>query len=266
MAEIHRRLFVGKRADRPRISDTRTDLPWIEARLFGGCGGEYWGLYAIATARVVIAHYCLRTATVPLRSAEADHRLQPSLTGRGPPFRVRCGSGEVPFTLGINGAVAHAPSTSANNGLPPGDFEQAAEMMRAAQTVVSVPVVRLDDALAGQEVALLKIDCEGFEQRILAGARRIIKEQRPHLFLELHPAELGKFGGSPEGVLAELESYYDLEFWDFSRSRCLPRFIQSLIKHRRNTGWRLRDRTELLSICQTLPLPPQLYVLGHPKR
>ncbi len=49
-----------------------------------------------------------------------------------------------------------------------------------------VPLVRLDSALTGA-VDFLKIDVEGYEGQVLAGARRILAEQRPTLWLEVHP-------------------------------------------------------------------------------
>ncbi|HYL05879.1 MAG TPA: FkbM family methyltransferase [Thermoanaerobaculia bacterium] len=49
-----------------------------------------------------------------------------------------------------------------------------------------VPLLRLDSALSGV-VDFLKIDVEGYEGHVLAGAQRILAEQRPALWLEIHP-------------------------------------------------------------------------------
>jgi FkbM family methyltransferase len=51
---------------------------------------------------------------------------------------------------------------------------------------------------------LLKIDVEGFEGKVLAGCREILK-RRPKIALELHPAELGKFGAGIEDILRLLD-------------------------------------------------------------
>ena len=56
--------------------------------------------------------------------------------------------------------------------------------------VIAVPMVTLDDALAGQRIDVIKIDVEGFEQQVLEGARTILTEerQRPRAILvEVHP-------------------------------------------------------------------------------
>lgn len=48
----------------------------------------------------------------------------------------------------------------------------------------SVQCIRLDDALTNSKVSLLKIDVEGFEQKVLIGAQELIKSNRPILYLE----------------------------------------------------------------------------------
>ncbi len=49
---------------------------------------------------------------------------------------------------------------------------------------IAVPCIRLDDVLGGEQVALIKIDVEGFELFALQGAEGIIDESRPVLYLE----------------------------------------------------------------------------------
>jgi FkbM family methyltransferase len=44
--------------------------------------------------------------------------------------------------------------------------------------VVEVRSVRLDSELAGQEIALLKIDCEGADFLVLQGAEKLLKEKK----------------------------------------------------------------------------------------
>ncbi len=53
---------------------------------------------------------------------------------------------------------------------------------------VKVPVVTLDDLCDERSFApnVLKIDVEGFEGEVLRGARRVLREDRPAIFLEVH--------------------------------------------------------------------------------
>jgi FkbM family methyltransferase len=96
-------------------------------------------------------------------------------------FAVAVGAedGRVSMRVGINAAVA---------GEAGGDF--------------TVPLLRLDSALEGP-VDFVKIDVEGYEGHVLAGARRLLREHRPTLLVEIHPG----FLASPwtvDGILAEL--------------------------------------------------------------
>lgn len=49
---------------------------------------------------------------------------------------------------------------------------------------IPVPQLRLDDVPALSNVALIKIDVEGMEKSVLAGASQIIKKNRPVLYVE----------------------------------------------------------------------------------
>ncbi|MBY8976620.1 FkbM family methyltransferase [Rhodobacteraceae bacterium NNCM2] len=50
----------------------------------------------------------------------------------------------------------------------------------------AVEVVRLDDVIDAPRVKMIKLDVEGMEQAALAGARRIISQDRPLLYVENH--------------------------------------------------------------------------------
>jgi FkbM family methyltransferase len=90
------------------------------------------------------------------------------------------GEGRIAMRTGINAAVA------ADCGS--GDF--------------TVPLTRLDAALEGP-VDFVKIDVEGYEGHVLAGARRLLREHRPILFVEIHPGFLAP-PFTVDGILAEL--------------------------------------------------------------
>ena len=50
----------------------------------------------------------------------------------------------------------------------------------------------------------MKIDVEGAEFNVLKGMTRILREQPPVLFLEIHPTYLKRFGSSTRELLAFL--------------------------------------------------------------
>jgi FkbM family methyltransferase len=180
---------------------------------------------------------------------------------------LACGdaAGEVPFSIGLNGEVATGDAAREAIRLADLDLTEAIHDTHAARKSVMVPLARLDDALAGRKVAFLKIDCEGFEFRILSGARRLLAEQKPILFIEVHPLGLEKFGSSARAVLDLLSPDYDLEGWDFSESRFGSKLSRSLAKHRPTSGRKFGSMEAFLAAATEEPRPTQLYLVGRPK-
>lgn len=104
------------------------------------------------------------------------------------------GEGRLAMRTGINAAVA-------GDG---GDF--------------TVPLTRLDAALEGP-VDFVKIDVEGYEGHVLAGARRLLRQYRPILFVEIHPGFLAT-PTTVEGLLAELrETHPRIELLEIAPQR-----------------------------------------------
>jgi FkbM family methyltransferase len=68
---------------------------------------------------------------------------------------------------------------------------------------VAVPMQSVDELCAELDFHpdLVKIDVEGYELAVLAGARATLGRYRPHLFLELHPQRLRELGGSVAEVV-----------------------------------------------------------------
>ena len=178
-----------------------------------------------------------------------------------------CGSrrGEVPFSIGINGSIAPGVEATLATGSG-GDLESEAQLTQRGKAVVQVPLTTLDEDLDGvAQIALLKIDCEGFEFDVLQGARRLIARHRPALFLEVHPTLLGRFDGSVERVLELLKPCYDFEFWCFDPIRHASKLGRSLAKFRRPQGRRFDTEEAMLATANRDPRPAQIYFVGRPK-
>ena len=76
----------------------------------------------------------------------------------------------------------------------------------------SVPGQTLDD-LVHVKVSFIKIDVEGMEPEVLAGARRILAESSPVLFIEVNPRVLKKLCRRPSDISKHLAGY---NFYRFS--------------------------------------------------
>lgn len=72
--------------------------------------------------------------------------------------------------------------------------------------IIEVPTWRLDDLIAyeapARSLALLKIDVEGFEPQVLAGAQRTLCKRRPLIYCEFNDPLLRAAGSSAEQLLA----------------------------------------------------------------
>ena len=74
----------------------------------------------------------------------------------------------------------------------PGNFGGVAMSADAVPGAVDVPCVRLDDVVARHEVGLIKIDAEGAELDVLAGAETIVSRARPVLYVENDRVDLSQ--------------------------------------------------------------------------
>jgi FkbM family methyltransferase len=89
--------------------------------------------------------------------------------------------------------------SAAPTSLQPSRLLQAPAVQIVAMTSVDALCAELDF-----QPDLIKIDVEGYELAVLAGARAILARCRPRLFLEVHPRGLQALGGSVEAVVALL--------------------------------------------------------------
>ena len=86
-------------------------------------------------------------------------------------------------------------------------ISQEEDRASTAGDIVDIPVSTLDDLCADLGFApdLMKLDVEGYELAVLTGARALLSQYHPRLFLELHPDRLRELGGSVAEVVRLLE-------------------------------------------------------------
>jgi len=115
----------------------------------------------------------------------------------------------MPYVEVHHAAVTDAPGTltlhlDAKSSKRHSLFEDAVSVRGES---VTVPAVTLDAICADvRRVDFLKIDAQGAEARILAGARRLLERDRPVILFELWPKGMAAAGSSPADVFSLLDS------------------------------------------------------------
>jgi len=116
-------------------------------------------------------------------------------------------------------ALSDAPGTASMRGrngnsgaayLEPGDGE--------------VQVTTLDEFVREWDIGRLdfmKIDVEGFEEHVLRGGQRVLRELRPHILFELQPVTLER-AGSSVARLATLLTSQGYRLFQADRERLVP--------------------------------------------
>jgi FkbM family methyltransferase len=131
------------------------------------------------------------------------NRLVSALEGKGLSNRVR--------TLKAVAAAAPGVMLLEINPLHPADHKLSRDGVG-----VAVDAVALDDLFSGEgrrAPSLVKIDVQGAEMMVLEGARKILREYRPALFVELHEQGLRRFGTSVSAILNHLSESGYQGYW-----------------------------------------------------
>ena len=105
-------------------------------------------------------------------------------------------------------ALSDEPGASVINEWPGAENSGAASLATGPDSkgvvlTPSTPVsVNTLDAVVAQlnitRLDLMKIDVEGFEERVLRGGERTLRDLRPSILIEFHRRALGRAGSSPE--------------------------------------------------------------------
>ena len=89
-----------------------------------------------------------------------------------------------------------------------GGMHRLYESVCCSGPAVEVPLLRLDALLQPGQVSLIKIDVEGFEPYVLAGAQSLIRNQPAmRIISEYCPASMLEAGASPTAFLNDLASW-----------------------------------------------------------
>jgi FkbM family methyltransferase len=118
---------------------------------------------------------------------------------------------------GLKNVTVCAPALSDETGTArfgqcgaPSEGRHSLIVGQVHQQVLEVPTIRLDDApraLGLPEPTVVKIDCEGAELAVLAGAARTLASGNVRtIFVEAHGVQLGAIGRRPDEVLAVLSA------------------------------------------------------------
>ncbi len=109
---------------------------------------------------------------------------------------------------GIADIVECVPAAAADK---PGELRLAITRGHPADhhlsdTGVLIPAVTLDDLAAKdpRPVSLIKIDVQGAETMVVAGARELIATHRPAIFVEIDAPSLARCGSSPRELIEAL--------------------------------------------------------------
>jgi FkbM family methyltransferase len=121
----------------------------------------------------------------------------------------------------------------------------------------------LIDNIATTAVDFLKIDIEGYEEYALFGAVRVISQDRPILFVEVHPGHVVQYGSSVHRVVNFLFRYYEsMTVIEQSYPRQL---IGKAITYYAGRGVnRIRDLQTYFERCVNGDVPHPFWIICHP--
>lgn len=90
------------------------------------------------------------------------------------------------------------------------------QTLQGARSVLSVEAVRLDDVIpTGRRVAVIKLDTQASEHRVLSGATALLARDRPVILCEYWPQGLRERGEDPLAILSSYRRLnYDIEVPD----------------------------------------------------
>jgi len=152
---------------------------------------------------------------------------------------------------------------------------------------IPVNVVTLDSVLEDLTVDVIKIDCEGTEEYVLAGAKKLIEKHKPTIILEVNDGCAKRYGSSAEDIKAALISMgyvfrniyegegmegqqYDIVCWHGdevvkvlreSHEQVKPELVRTIsFKHMGNAGDIIFALSGMKTLCNTLGVKARIFI------
>jgi FkbM family methyltransferase len=115
-----------------------------------------------------------------------------------------CASRIAPRQVGVGLAAGRAAARMA-----PGGIISVGADPSSGDAIDDLQIVSLDDEVRTHNLVpdLVKIDVEGYEYEVLAGARRLLRDHKPAICLEIHLDLLDRRGQSAAHVVNELVTH-----------------------------------------------------------
>ena len=131
--------------------------------------------------------------------------------------------------------------------------------MVADHGTTTVSLIRIDD-VAPRGADFLKIDVEGYEGEVLAGAEAVLA-RRPRLFLEIHPGMIG-LPHTVESIYATLVRHYG-EQVAFYETPALPAVDKLCVQYLRADAARRVDPNTILAACRSRSREAPFWAVCH---
>jgi FkbM family methyltransferase len=105
---------------------------------------------------------------------------------------------------------------------------EGAQSAAAGNDTLPVEVVALDDLPIRRPVRFIKMDTEGAEPQVLAGARRLIEADRPMILTEVHPTQLRRVSQMTASMFLDVVRSFGYEAHAIERGRPGPRLERTV--------------------------------------
>lgn len=199
--------------------------------------GAHWGLYALVASREIRPE----GKVIALEPSSQNYRILLKN------IQINGSRNIFPLQAAV-GREAGEEKLYLGEDLNLGSFYLAGRGKNLSPRYEVVKVEKFDTLARGYErIDVLKVDIEGAEGLFLEGAKKSLKEGKvKSIFLELHPAQLIKFGYQHKQILEQLKFYnfrlyhlneYENKYKELVGDKLNPRRISHLLAILKGSYW-----------------------------